>query len=453
MRKLLISFTAVLFMLSLCACGGTAESPVEPETPAVSVVELSSGSFSADVEQLSVILEEDDIALLDEFTDLKAADFSGSTCEEAIYEWHLSHPSVDVTYTVTLPDGTRCDNRLQTLDLSAMSSEAAISYIPVLPRFEELEELTLADEDAENGITPDEAVEFAAAAPTAVLNYRFTIYGQSISAADSELNLWHVPVDDDGVGVEKALGIMRRCTYLDMDTSGVPDERMAEIRDSHPDVKVVWRIWFGGCYSVRTDVDTILASSSVDGDKLTNWNSQSLKYCTEVTHLDIGHNDSLTDISFLSYMPKLQVLITSIDPVSDLSPIADCHELEYLEMFNLFGPITDLSPLSGLTNLRHLNVCGHMGITDISPLFGLTNLERLWLGAYITVPQEQIDEMQQAAPDCVINTTCWHPLDEGWRFVTVNPDVRAERYLQLAEEFHYKDGLSAYAYFFNDPLY
>lgn len=447
MRKFLIFLPSLLLLLALCACGAEVETVSEPETP---VIELSGGSFSADISELAVVLEESDIEKLEEFTELKTADFSGSACEDAIYEWHLSHPSVDVTYTVTMPDGSKCDNLTRSLDLSAMSREEAMSCIPALMRLEKLEKLTLA---YENSISLDDAAEFAAAAPSAVLDYGFELYGQSINAADTAINLSHIPVGDNGEAVDKALGIMRACTLLDMDSCGVPDERMAEIRDAHPDVKVVWRIWFGGCYSVRTDVDTILASSSVEGDMLTDYNSQSLKYCTEVTHLDIGHNENLTDISFVAYMPKLQVLITAICYISDLSPVANCPELEYFEAWQLYGPIEDLSPLAGLTNLRHLNLGGNEHISDISPLFGLTNLERLWLGAYMTIPQEQLDEMQKAAPNCVINTTCWYPLDEGWRFVSLNPDVRAERYLQLAEEFHYADGLSAYAYYFNDPLY
>lgn len=452
MRKLLISLAAVLSLLALCACGGAAEIMSEPEIE-VPVVELSGGSFPADAEEISVILNESDIEKLGAFTKLRSADFSGSACEDAIYEWQLRHPEVDVLFTVTLPGGIQCSDSEASLDLSQLSREDALSCISALPKLSRLEALVLADEEAENGISLDEAVEFSAAAPKAVLEYGFSIYGQSLNASDSEINLSHIPVNDNGEDVEKALNIMKHCTYLDMDQSGVPDERMAEIRDAFPDVKVVWRVWFGGCYSVRTDVDTILASSSMEGDMITDDNCSGLKYCTEVTHLDIGHNGELTDISFVAYMPKLQVFIASVCYIEDLTPIANCSELEYFEIFQLYGPIKDLSPLANLKNLRHLNVCGNENITDITPLYGLTELERLWLGAYIRVPQEQIEEMQRRAPGCNINTTCWHPLDEGWRFVSLNPDVRAERYLQLYDEFHYGDGLSAYAYSFNDPLY
>ena len=81
---------------------------------------------------------------------------------------------------------------------------------------------------------------------------------------------------------------------------------------------------------------------------------------------------------------------------SDLSPLADCPKLEYLEIQT--GAVSDLRPLSGLKNLRHLNICYNFALTDITPLYGLTELERLWIGCVDPVPREQIEEMQRRAP-------------------------------------------------------
>ena len=38
------------------------------------------------------------------------------------------------------------------------------------------------------------------------------------------------------------------------------------------------------------------------------------------------------DISFVAYMPKLEVAILAMDNWSDATPLASCTELEYLEM-------------------------------------------------------------------------------------------------------------------------
>ena len=188
----------------------------------------------------------------------------------------------------------------------------------------------------------------------AQVKYSFTLYGKEYSTEDTTINLSHIPVDDGGAAVKQAMAYMPNLSNLDMDSCGVSDEDMAAIRDAYPDVKVVWRIWFGDAYSVRTDVEKILASKPSHGGMLTRDNTQSLTYCTDVKYLDVGHNDALDDISFVAYMPKLEVAILAMDNWSDATPLASCHNLEYLERQTTL--CTDLSPLSGLTNLRHLNV-------------------------------------------------------------------------------------------------
>ena len=46
-----------------------------------------------------------------------------------------------------------------------------------------------------------------------------------------------------------------------MDNTGVSNEALAKIREQSPNIDVVWRVWFGTNYSVRTDTERILASS------------------------------------------------------------------------------------------------------------------------------------------------------------------------------------------------
>ena len=41
-----------------------------------------------------------------------------------------------------------------------------------------------------------------------------------------------------------------------------------------------------------------------------------LKYCNDVKYLDIGHDDELTDISFIKYMPKLEIAMLSTDIIT-----------------------------------------------------------------------------------------------------------------------------------------
>ena len=205
---------------------------------------------------------------------------------------------------------------------------------------------------------------------------------------------------------------------------------------------------------MRTNVTRILASNPDKAGELTPENTRSLQYCTKVKYLDLGHNDQLTDISFVRCMPDLEVAVLAMGGFSDLSPLADCPKLEYLEIQT--SAASDLRPLAGLTNLRHLNIGYIFSLTDITPLYGLTNLERLWIGCYDPVPREQIEEMQRRAPNCQINFTTRDPTAEGWRYTEYNElgyGVPHPRYELLRQQFDYGNAPWCYSYITNDPLY
>ena len=224
---------------------------------------------------------------------------------------------------------------------------------------------------------------------------------------------------------------------------------MAQIRDENPNVEVVWRIWFGENYSVRTDVERILASKPTVGGML--YDASVLQYCTKVKYLDLGHNDELSDLSFVSTMPELEVLIIAMTNISDLSPLANCPKMEYLEIQET--QISDLSPLAGLTDLAHLNICNQENITDASPLYGLTKLERLWIGCNTPIPEDQVEKLRSALPNCEINTTTYDPHGEAWRYSAYDPEIPkyywVPRHELLREQLGYN--YQEYSFYWLDP--
>ena len=157
------------------------------------------------------------------------------------------------------------------------------------------------------------------AAPDADFLYSFHLYEKEFSLDDKEMDLNHITMYDNGDLVRQVIACMPNLRYLDMDQCNVDNEHMEKIRDEFPDIKVVWRIWFGSNYSVRTDVKKILASMPSVGGNLQISNTRALKYCTEVKYLDIGHNEELQDISFTAYMPDLEVAIFAMLNVKDIS--------------------------------------------------------------------------------------------------------------------------------------
>lgn len=349
---------------------------------------------------------------------------------------------------------TVCGRKLElderSLDLRELTGEEVGEYLPWLPLMSELKELELGEEDPARALSWEDILALEQAAPDAVPHYSFRLFDKSFTLEDTVLDLNHRPMDDGGELVRRVVRCMPKLEMLDMDSCQVADEDMAAIRDEFPDVKVVWRIFFGMQYTCRTDVEKILASWPAAG-YISDWNCSALQYCTEVRYLDIGHNVPLTDISFVSCMPKLEVCILAyLQDLSDISPLSHCPHLEYLELMKC--NVQDASPLGDLRELRHVNLVLNP-VDDIRSLYGLTELERLYLGFYTKVPQEQIDEMLRRNPELELDLTSCAPRGGKWRGEYINGKcIFVDRYVLLKEQFgyHYPDD---YALKEADPLY
>ena len=338
------------------------------------------------------------------------------------------------------------------VDLSGITDEDVPAVVEALGQMEAVESLIVGD-DKTTPLTWDSMTALHEAAPDAVIDYAFTLFKKNFNLSDEEMDLKYVRMDDEGALVSQVAHCMTKLRFLDMDSCEVSNEAMAELRDSLPQAEVVWRVNFGRFYTARTNVTKILASMPGKAGELVHNNVMALQYCTKVKYLDLGHNNFLDTIEFCRYMPDLEVLIVGMTFVEDFSPLENCPKLEYLEAMT--SRLHDLTPLSNLKNLRHLNICFDFAVTDISPLYNLTELERLWIGAQVPVPPEQIEKMQEMAPNCVINVTALDPTEEGWRTVDYGTEVPnstiAARYLLLKQQFGYKE--EDFSYQWNDPLY
>jgi len=312
----------------------------------------------------------------------------------------------------------------------ARALEAVLPYLPALERVD------LGGEESSPELSWSAIAALQRQRPDVDFSYTFTLYNRQFSTLDESMNFSHVKMRDEGRAVWQVLPCMQKLSYLDMDSCGIDNETMAAIRDQYPDVTVVWRVWFGKIYSARTDAIKILASNPGVGGNLMPGTYENLKYFTKLKYLDVGHQPMLDDISFISYMPDLEVAILCMGCWTDPSPIADCPHLEFLEIQTSL--ITDLTPLSGLKELRHLNIGYDFYLTDISPIYDL-ELERLWIGSLTPIPAEQVEEYRRRHPDCVVNTEGDDP-HYMWRWIGIdkqgNP-IRDPRYDLLVEQMGY----------------
>ncbi len=336
----------------------------------------------------------------------------GLSPENAV-SFFSAYPDLKFSYHCTLfgKDSTLKDTSLDLTKTPPKEIEASLGTIAVLPN---LKQIRLGSDEREDAPTWEEILALRQAAPEAKVDYSFRIFDLAFNLEDEEVDISYHPVRENWPEILAIAKCMPNLKTLMMDSCGVANEDMAVIRDALPDTEVVWRINFGATYSARTNVIKILASKPSLGGTLTNTDVEIFKYFTKLKYLDIGHNEDITDLSFVHYLPDLEVLIIAMNPLGDLTPLAECEKLEYLELF--YSNTDDLSPLAGLKNLKHLNV-GHCPyLTDISPIYDL-ELDRFYLGRFedCPVPKEQVDHYRELHPDCEVENTSWESSEGAWR--------------------------------------
>ena len=336
------------------------------------------------------------------------------------------------------------------IDLSNASAEELSLFIKTLPDLKALQTVDLGKGDGEDPAISWETIEtIEKSRPDLVVKYTFTIRKYRFDLQDKCLNLNHIRFDDGGALAVKIAKCMPNLKTLDMDSCGVADEDMSEIRDLFPDVHVVWRVFFGRAYSARTDADRLMISNPAKNlyDDLDDQALKGLYYCNEVKYLDLGHLYKLTDVGYVANMPELEVLIIAMTGIKRIDPLANCHHLNYLEFQT--SAACDLTPLKNLKELRDLNICYNFALRSIEPIMDL-ELDRLYIGCLTPVSPDQINEYRERHPDCIVNTTTYDPTAGGWRSISTGA---APRYAQLRLEMQYDTNPLCYAYNENDRKY
>ena len=166
---------------------------------------------------------------------------------------------------------------------------------------------------------------------------------------------------------------------------------------------------------------------------LTDKSAAVLQYCNKIKYLDVN-GSKISDISFIANMPDLECAILSVTTITDLSPLAGCPNLVWLELANCTR-LKDLSPLSSLQNLKYLNI-SVTKVKDLSPLNDL-NLERLKC-ARTSTPKKDVEAFESSHPNCRTTNT-GSALGQGWRYEDANQKTMFSYYEQLVKIFRYDD--------------
>ena len=460
--------------LLLCVCSLKAE-PAATTEPVVETTADPTATTPDQVEHLSMVVTDADFLGLEDYTNQKTLDLTGSTCYDAIGRYVKFHPDVEVTYTVSMgPGGKEADPYAQELALSSGEytydvllenlqylkdlkklqlsritftkeqldqlleayPEVEISYSVVLAGeeypfdtsemnlsfltkaqvpeavntvslLEHLETVELMDDSGNSQLDRQDVKLLVDAAPEAIFHYTFSLFGKTISTNDKTVEFNGYSIGNDGVPeLEEALAIMTGCESFRVIDCGIDNEILAQLREAYPRTKVVWKIKFGK-YSAMTDTDTIRAVYNVFDDTCYN-----LRYCNEVKYMDLGHNETLSDLSFVGFMPDLEILIVSGCVVQDLSGFENCKKLEFLEMAYC-SKLSDISPLAGCESLQALNI-SYTKVKDLTALDGLP-LER-FVAKRTPVPGAEQKIFIEIHPDCWTQFGGSFPYGQGWRY-------------------------------------
>lgn len=193
--------------------------------------------------------------------------------------------------------------------------------------------------------------------------------------------------------VEAAMAYFPEAQVLELCGTWLDNESVSQFRERHrEDYKVVWTVLCGDL-APRTDAKFFMPTKYfVTSGNFNDLYSYNLQYCEEIVAMDIGHMH-ISDIDFVRYMPDLTYLVMLSQPVEDLSPLAECKKLVFLELA-MCDWITDYTPLQQCTALEDLSV--ERASDNIEPLLEMTWLKNLWLGDF---GQEKYRAAVEALPD------------------------------------------------------
>ena len=418
-KKTALGMTAVILSVAVCACSRQEPAaPTQEEiiTLPVPVQTTAATDPKESVEELRVVMEPGQLYTLDSYPNLKRVDLSGSTCYAAIWDFIEKHPNLDVTFTVDLggtavlnqatsaelpgdamdydilmenlaylpdlttlslpgvtltsqqiealleryPDlaleytvelfGSTYDQEVTSLDLTAMTSGQVDEAVQKLGLLTHLTDVSLS-----SGLDLEDVARLQDSAPRTVFHYSFSLFGKSLSTTDETVEYKNQSIGNEGeADIRRALAVLDNCSRFVLDNCGLDNEVLAGIREDFRDgPKVVWRVYFGvdSRYNELTDTDTLRAVYNV-----TDTTCGPMRYCEDVKYMDIGHNEYLTDLSFVGYMPNIEVLIASEAAVVTLPEgMANCKKLTWLELAYCHK-LENIDALAGCEGLRFLNI-------------------------------------------------------------------------------------------------
>ena len=315
--------------------------------------------------------------------------------------------SCDVTELIFTPG--------EGVDLEAL--EAVIDLLP------ELKTVDFTDSD----VSPAQRAAFMEAHPELDVSWTVSFLGNVYPWDTELLDLNNVAFSQqDFLDLQEILPGLPKLRQIELCDTGIPYERLEELDQKYPDIKVVWMVRFGAnnYYALRTDATYFRLSEFGEyPPPMTDADAWILGYCKDMVAIDLGHQN-FTDLGWLEGMSQLKYLIIVESPIQDLTPLSKLKELVYLEIF--LTDVTDLSPLVECPNLKALNCCyiKASGTPAFNALRQMPQLEYLWYcGNHMTTAQ--LNTLKSLNPNLITFTRRGGESTGGrWRYMQYYYDMR-----------------------------
>ncbi len=423
-------------------------------------VPLSWGLCADDTRNLTVAsLTEADVKHLDYLTELETVDARGCRDYAALMALMERRPEVEVSYTVAL-GGEEYGQGVTRLAVENMAQED-ISLLQYLPSLETVicgggdgAVLALVQEychsngldfgihvggravlDTETSVTLEQPGEGELALlglltqvesirlenpqvsagsllalrekyPQADISWELEAFGEIHSTLDEEIDL-SGQVVDSLEEVEAVMAYFPDVRKVFLGQQNLDNEALAAYRDRVRDrYQVVWVVQLGEKLTARTDDTTFMPTR----EKVFYFHDEeayNLRYCENMVCIDIGHM-SISDISFVEFMPDLEYLVLAHTQVKYIEPIRSCKKLTFLELD--WTPIKDYAPLLDCTALEDLNLGNTFA--DFTPIGEMTWLKNLWM---IEGSARAAYQASQALPDTRVVASGAVTVGSGWR--------------------------------------
>ena len=375
-----------------------------PEVEVNYSVAFSGGTYSWDVKTLLLdTVAEEDIHLLGYLPNLKTV-----ALKPGSYDHHLVDGLRGTLYNAGLEFGVVIGGQiLQNTETTREISNITEEELGLLEHLPMLQELLLVNPE----VSPETLLALPEKYPQLKIHWKVTIGDLTFDETTKEVDLTMVEITDLAE-VEKKLNSLPNLESVTFGLCGVDNpqwgnsrsklvaspienEDLAAYRDRVRDrYKVSWTLRLGPSIALRSDADNFMPNHFGVGILPDDY-AYNLRYCEDMVCLDVGHM-TLTDISFVEFMPKLKYLILAWTQVEYIEPIRHCKNLVFLELD--WSLIKDLSPLVDCTALEDLN----LGRTycSIEPL-----LEMPWLKNVYMILRSKAGVVGQALPDTRVVTS------------------------------------------------